>query len=169
MRLPAGVRAALIILPNLNNSLLQLPVNPACRYQNSRLRMATTPICCSNGVSSGGREGFCSLQRTGTIANIRIDPMAKLQTFMSLFMIIGISPTAMKQLSKLLRILTNALSADSSVTETQDDKKQDDNHYHKPELLIVSEQLSSQLGQASSDCLRPSSLSSGMMGCLTGK
>lgn len=63
MWLPAGEKAALIILPNLNSSSLLPPVNPGYPSQNLLLKMALTPICCSNGDNNGAREAAITFFR----------------------------------------------------------------------------------------------------------
>ncbi|WP_232726294.1 MULTISPECIES: hypothetical protein [Enterobacteriaceae] len=118
------------------------------------------------------------------------DPMAKLKMYMSLMMMIGISPAAMKQLSKLLAMLTDALSPDSSVTEAQvqaeiseynklcsesekekkkNDKVSEKDHEHNAEWLADSDLLARQLSSASAGSLLSRSLPPDMAGCLTDK
>ncbi|MCV5068024.1 hypothetical protein OFP61_22725, partial [Escherichia coli] len=49
---------------NLNSSSLLPPVNPGYPSQNLLLKMALTPICCSNGDNNGAREScYYLLQR----------------------------------------------------------------------------------------------------------
>ena len=56
MWLPAGEKAAIIILLSLSSNSLLPPASPEYPSQNLRLKMALTPICCSNGANNGARE-----------------------------------------------------------------------------------------------------------------